>query len=146
MLQQLRAERDREFQEFRTENEQVLQQLRVERDREFQEFRTENEQVLQQLRVERDREFQESRAKHEREMQEIRETVRENSLYVQVLTRNVDRLMLRSESQQNFFEQIFGEIREIRGEMREMKADIRGLQQENRRILEILFDRWGNGA
>ena len=54
-------------------------------------------------------------------------------------TRNIDILVGIATGQQQRFETVLGEIRDIKAEIRDIKAEIRGLQTENRHILDRLF-------
>jgi chromosome segregation ATPase len=73
-------------------------------------------------------------------------------LAVSALLETVTQHQRNFETVQRNFETVITEIRDIRLDMQEMRADmqemqseVRGLQTENRRILDILQNRYNNG-
>ncbi len=58
---------------------------------------------------------------------------------VEANTRNIDILVGIAAGQQQRFEQVLDEIRDIKVDIRDIQTEIRGLQTENRRILDNLY-------
>lgn len=58
---------------------------------------------------------------------------------VEANTRNIDMLVGIASGQQQRFDAVIGEMREMTTDIREIQTEIRGLQTENRRILDRLF-------
>jgi chromosome segregation ATPase len=80
------------------------------------------------------------------------ETVTQHQRNFETIQRNFETIWSTLESHNQRFTAIMTEIRDIRLDMREMRVDmqemqseVRGLQTENRRILDILQNRYNNG-